>query len=86
MRKQSDWITASEVASFVYCPESWRLEHAVKSKPTKKSQLARDKGEVEHQSWQTVEKRSGTFLRVAAVLFVIALALWVLSSVLESLS
>lgn len=74
--KKDDWISATEVASFVYCPESWRLQHGLKLKPG--NQAALRKGEKRHERWQRTEKRSSWMIRAAGVCFALALLLWLI--------
>ena len=72
-------VTATEVASFVYCAESWRLEHGLGLEPGNRT--ARDAG-TRHHARKAVAERvaSGSIMlgRVLAVLaaVVLLLLLW----------
>ncbi len=81
MKEQHQWISASEVASFAYCPEAWRLEHGLELTPG--NQPARDKGVSEHHKWQEVEQQSSFLVRIAIWLLVGAVLLWLASAVLR---
>jgi hypothetical protein len=69
-----DYTSATEVASYAYCPEAWRLEHGLKLKPG--NDQARARGERVHERWQKTERRSGWLIRVAGVCFLVLLLLW----------
>ena len=63
-------VSATEVASYVYCPEQWRLEHGLGQSSTNKASLAR--GAALHKKTAAVEVRSRHALRLAFVLVVLA--------------
>ena len=71
-----DWISATEVASYAYCPESWRLEYGLKLESG--NEQARTRGERVHERWQRTERRSSWVIRAAVIIFLVALALWML--------
>ena len=81
MNTKRDWVTASEIASFSYCPESWRLGNGLELKPS--NQPEKDKGVAQHTQWQQQERRSGLLLRVAAWLFAGALLFWIIRSLMQ---
>ncbi len=72
--KKQKWISASEVASFAYCPDAWRLEHGLELKTG--NEPARDKGVAEHQEWREVEQRSGSLVRIAMWFFAAVVLFW----------
>ena len=74
-----DPVTASEIASWVYCPEQWRLA-ALGHEST--NQPARDAGTVHHAWKATAERVAGGSIvlgRVMVVIALLTLAAWVLS-------
>ncbi len=79
MKENQKWISASEVASFAYCLEAWRLEHGLVLTPGNQPALA--KGVAQHQEWQQVEQRSGSLVRVAMWVFAAAVLFWLASLV-----
>ena len=42
MRRDNDVVSASEIASWAWCPESWRLE-SLGAEPENQAELARGK-------------------------------------------
>lgn len=72
---KEEWISATELASYAYCPEAWRLEHGLKLRPG--NERARAKGVRVHERWQRVERRSAWWIRVAVLCLTIAALLWV---------
>ncbi len=81
MKEQHQWISASEVASFAYCPEAWRLEHGLELRAG--NEPVREKGVIEHREWQQVEQRSSSLVRVAIWLFAAAVILWIARALLR---
>ena len=77
MKENHKWISASEVASFAFCPEAWRLDHGLELTPGNQRALA--KGVVQHQEWQQFEQRSGSLVRVAMWVFAAAVLFWLAS-------
>ncbi len=77
MNGNQKWISASEVASFAYCPEAWRLDHGQELTPGNQRALA--KGVAQHQEWQQVEQLSGSLVRVAMWVFAAAVLFWLAS-------
>jgi hypothetical protein len=69
---RSDVVSASEIASFVYCPEQWRLQCALGNEPQNRESLAR--GKSFHRStarfdvWSRRLERLGTLLVLLALL------------------
>ncbi len=80
MSERDDWISATEVASFVYCAEAWRLEHGLGLGAN--NERARARGERTHERWQRTEKRSAWLIRAAAICLAVALLLWILQGLL----
>ena len=78
--KKDDWISATEVATFVYCPEAWRLRHGLKLKSA--NQPALKAGENRHERWQKIEKRSTWLIRGAVIYFLLVALLWLLRRML----
>ena len=74
MKEQHQWISASEVASFAYCPEAWRLNHGLELTPG--NQPALDKGVSEHHKWQEVEQQSSSLVRIAMRFFAAVVLFW----------
>ncbi len=71
MNQDSDYVTASEIAAFQYCPESWRLGHVLK-KPAGNTD-ALQKGTMQHARWQVTERRSHRALTCSLLLAALAL-------------
>lgn len=55
MKRSDDVVSASEIASWSWCPESWRLE-SLGAEPSNRAELAR--GETHHASKAAFEERS----------------------------
>jgi len=72
-------VSATEVASYVYCPEQWRLQHGLGNRSTNTASLAR--GSALHAKTAAVEVRSRQAIALAFVLVVLA-ALLVLGALL----
>jgi hypothetical protein len=76
-----DMISAGEIASFVYCPEQWRLEYGVGLEPENRAE--RDAGTRHHAGKAAAERVAGGSLALGRLLVVLAvlglLVLWVLS-------
>jgi hypothetical protein len=71
-----DLITASEIASYVYCPEQWRLEHGQGLPPENRAAL--DAGTRHHVRKAAAEQLAGWTIRLGLAVAVAALALLVL--------
>ncbi len=76
MAKRTDWVTASEIATYTYCQESWRLTHGLKIPPGNMRALKH--GTAEHAAWQKVERFTSGMIRAAWVLASVTLALLLL--------
>ena len=63
-------VSATEVASYVYCPEKWRLEHGLGYASMNTALLAR--GTAQHRKIAAVEVWSRHALRLGVVLVVVA--------------
>lgn len=78
--RRSKTVTATEIAEFVYCPESWRLAQ-LGHDPA--NQSARDAGTVYHARKATAESVAagsitiGRWLTAIAVIALLAFALYV---------
>ncbi len=66
MAKRTDWVTASEIATYTYCQESWRLTHGLKIPPGNMRALKH--GTARHAAWQKVERCTAWLIRAAWVL------------------
>jgi hypothetical protein len=70
-------VTASEIASWVYCPESWRLKALGHESA---NQVARDEGTVRHGQMDAVERVARASIAIGRILIIVALvalaALW----------
>ena len=78
-QRRDDLITASEIASYAYCPEAWRLEHGLGLSADNRASL--DAGTQHHAGKAAVERLAGWSILVGRVLVlaaVLALLLWVL--------
>jgi hypothetical protein len=73
MAKRTDWVTASEIATYMYCQESWRLTHGLKIPPGNIPALKH--GTAKHAAWQKVERFTSGMIRAAWVLARVTLAL-----------
>jgi hypothetical protein len=67
---RSGIVSASEVASWVYCLEQWRLHYGLGHESENVASLAR--GERFHESTAAVERSSRRILRLAGILIVVA--------------
>ncbi len=63
-------VSATEVASYVYCPEKWRLEHGLGYASMNTALLAR--GTAQHRKIAAVEVWSRHALRLGFALVVVA--------------
>ncbi len=55
MRRRDDVVSASEIASWAWCPESWRLQ-SLGAEPSNRAEMAR--GETFHAQKAAFEERS----------------------------
>lgn len=70
-RDKKEWlVSATEIASYVYCQESWRLTHVLKQPSGNAARMMQ--GETQHDEWQQVERSTSVGRVVAIVLIVIA--------------
>jgi hypothetical protein len=79
-RKDDGLVTASEIASYVYCPEQWRLQYGLGLEPENRAALAA--GARHHARKAMAERVAGGALLLARLLVAVALALllwWLLS-------
>jgi hypothetical protein len=71
-RKQgNDLITAQEIASFAFCPESWRLQYGVGLPSANRA--AMKMGDRHHARKAVAEEVAGGLLTLGRVLAVVAL-------------
>jgi len=70
-KRHHDVVSASEIGSWDWCPEAWRLGQGLGLRPGNEEQLAQ--GERFHVRTAAVERRSGTALRIGLVLFALGL-------------
>jgi hypothetical protein len=70
-KNRSDVVSASEIASFVYCPEQWRLQCALGNEPQNRESLAR--GESFHRSTARFDVWTRRLARLGALLILLAL-------------
>jgi hypothetical protein len=68
-RDGSNLITASEIASFAYCPEQWRLEHGLELLPANRAAL--NAGIRHHWRKANAERAAAACLGSGRVLIVI---------------
>jgi hypothetical protein len=74
--EQDEWITASEIAAYAYCAESWRLAHGLGRQSRHAARM--EQGIAEHAAWQGVERTISRAARWGVVLMLIALlSLWI---------
>jgi hypothetical protein len=79
-RRSDAIITASELASFAYCPEQWRLEYGLGLPPGNRA--AMDAGTRHHAGKAAAERLAGWAIRLGVRMVVaalLALMLWVVS-------
>lgn len=68
-RRRDDVVSAAEIASWAWCPESWRLD-ALGAEPSNRAELAR--GESHHARKATFEERSRSAISVGWCLLAFA--------------
>ncbi|MFO0890930.1 MAG: hypothetical protein U0790_17525 [Isosphaeraceae bacterium] len=61
-----DLVSASEIASYAFCPEAWRLGSGLNLRPDNERELKR--GEESHEKIAVLDERSQTALRLGLVL------------------
>ncbi|MFO0888219.1 MAG: hypothetical protein U0790_03625 [Isosphaeraceae bacterium] len=66
-------VTASEIASYAFCPKAWRLGSALGLRPNNERQLAR--GEENHELTAVLEQATQLGCRVAFALLALGLLL-----------
>jgi hypothetical protein len=75
-RRGEELVTASEIASFAYCPEQWRLEYGL-GLPAE-NQAALDAGIRYHAHKAVAERLAGWAIRLGQGIVIAALLLLVL--------
>jgi hypothetical protein len=79
-RRADGLVTATEIASFVYCPEQWRLQYGL-GLPAE-NQAALDAGTRHHAGKAAAERLAGWSMRLGIAILVAALlglVVWLLS-------
>ena len=66
-----EWITASQIAAYAYCAESWRLAHGLGLQSRHAPRM--EQGIAEHAAWQDAARASSRGARLGIVLMAIAL-------------
>ena len=69
---EASWVSASEIAAYAYCPESWRLAHGLGLESRHAPRLKQ--GIKAHEAWQDVARTSSLPLWLGAALMLLALA------------
>ena len=64
-------VSASQIAAYTYCPESWRLAHGLGLQSRHAPRMAQ--GIAAHAAWQGVARTSTRFMRFGIVLMLNAL-------------
>jgi hypothetical protein len=72
----SELVTAAEIASFVYCPEQWRLESGLGLPPGNRAVL--DAGTRHHERKAVAEQVAGGSIGLGQVLVAVAVVVLVL--------
>ena len=67
--RDPDIVSASEIASYAFCPEAWQLGSALGPKANNERELTR--GEKTHENFAAVDERSqrATWIGVALIVF-----------------
>jgi hypothetical protein len=68
--RAADMVTASEIAAFVYCPESWRLQYGLGLKAGNRAAL--DAGTRHHERKAVAERIAGGWITLGRFLAVLA--------------
>src|SRR3982751_4382351 len=80
-RRPDDLVTASELASYAYCPEQWRLQYGMGLEPENRAALAA--GTRHHDGKAAAERVAGSAVALgrllAAAALLALLLLWMLS-------
>ena len=72
-----EWITASEIAAYAYCAESWRLAYGFGLQSRHEPRM--EQGIAEHAAWQEAARTSSRSARRGIVLMwaaMLGLLLW----------
>jgi hypothetical protein len=73
-------VSAHEIATFVFCPEQWRLEYGLGLEPGNRASL--ESGRAHHARKRAAERAAGRLLRIGRGLGAAALialfVLWIL--------
>jgi len=68
--RNDDTVTASEIAAWVYCPESWRLAQLGHESANRQAQ---DAGTVHHTAKATAERVAGGSIALGRILIAVSL-------------
>jgi hypothetical protein len=77
-QKPEDLITASEIASFAYCPEAWRLQYGLRLRA--ENRAAMDAGTRHHGRKAMAERIAGLAIALGQLILIagLILFLWML--------
>jgi hypothetical protein len=78
-RRENDFISATEIASWAYCPESWRLEYGLELLSANRAAL--DAGTQHHARKAVAERIAGWLVvlgRALLLAVILVLFAWVL--------
>lgn len=78
-RRNDEFITATEIACWTYCPEQWRLQYGLERLPA--NQPALDAGMLHHARKTVAERIAGSLILLGQALMmaaVLTLLAWVL--------
>lgn len=82
MKRRDDFVSASEIASWAWCPESWRLD-SLGAETTNRADLAR--GERRHALLASFERWSHSVIRLGWLLLLWSVLTALVASVLVML-
>jgi hypothetical protein len=75
-RTPTDLISATEIATWVYCPEQWRLEHGLGLKSGNRRE--RSAGIAHHTEKAVAERQAGWLLATGRFLISLAIGVFLL--------
>ena len=78
-QKNPNILTASEIAAYHYCAESWRLGHVLRKPHTRVAVERMDYGTKQHEHFQVVEKTTSQTMSTSGLVMIIAFAVVVLA-------
>jgi hypothetical protein len=81
-------VSASEVASYVFCAKAWHLEHVLAERPSTPSRQRRDEGAEQHSAHGAriarAHRRDATLLRTSLLLLLAAFVALVIGIALSA--